>query len=183
MRLRALLLFFAFWFLAVSSLSAQHSPEPTQARLATVAHLAALTQSDFKALSAQAQSGEPEAQYWLAQVYQQGRLVPKDSTQSESWLFKSAEQGYPPAEEIVGRMCLSGVHRDPRKAEMWLRRAAVHGNSEAQFWLGAAYEQGSELCLGRRVVSESSGACPRLGGSRPRAKQLRPALHGRSWGP
>jgi len=25
---------------------------------------------------------------------------------------------------------------------MWLRRAAVHGNSEAQFWLGAAYEQG-----------------------------------------
>src|SRR5713101_3434058 len=142
MRLRALLLFFAFCFLAVSSLSAQHSPEPTQARLATVAHLAALTQSDFKALSAQAQSGEPEAQYWLAQVYQQGRLVPKDSTQSESWLFKSAEQGYPPAEEIVGRMCLSGVHRDPRKAELWLRRAAVHGNSEAQFWLGAAYEQG-----------------------------------------
>jgi len=142
MRLRALLPFFAFWFLAVSSLSAQHSPDPTQARLATVVHLAALTQSDFKTLSAQAQSGDPGAQYWLARVYEQGRLVPKDSMQFESWLFKSAEQGYPPAEEILGRMCLSGVHRDPRKAEMWLRRAAVHGNSEAQFWLGAAYEQG-----------------------------------------
>ncbi len=142
MRLRALLPFFAFWFLAISTLSAQHWPEPTQARLATVAHLAALTQSDFKTLSAQAQSGDPEAQYWLALAYDQGRLVPKDSMQFESWLFKSAEQGYAPAEEIAGRMCLSGVHRDPRKAQMWLRRAALHGDSEAQFWLGAAYEQG-----------------------------------------
>ena len=106
MRLRALLLFFAFWFLAVSSLSAQHGPDPTQARLATVAHLAALTQSDFKKLSAQAQSGDPEAQYWLARVYEQGRLVAKDSIQFESWLFKSAEQGYAPAEEIAGRMYL-----------------------------------------------------------------------------
>ena len=106
MRLRALLPFFAFWFLAVSTLSAQHSPDPTQARLATVAHLAALTQSDFKKLSAQAQSGDPEAQYWLALVYEQGRLVPKDSTQFESWLFKSAEQGCAPAEKIAGRMYL-----------------------------------------------------------------------------
>src|SRR5437879_5651727 len=126
MRLRALLLFFAFWFLAVSTLSAQHSPDPTQARLAIVAHLAALTQSDFKTLSAQAQSGDPEAQYWLALVYEQGRLVPKDSTQFESWLFKSAEQGYARAEEIAGRMCLSGVHRDPGKPKWgWGQRGCT----------------------------------------------------------
>src|SRR2546425_9429709 len=131
MRLRALLPFFAFWFLAVSSLSAQHSPDPTQARLATVVHLAALTQSDFKTLSAQAQSGDPGAQYWLARVYEQGRLVPKDSMQFESWLFKSAEQGYARAEEIAGRMGLSGVHHDPRKADMWVRGAAGPGHSGA----------------------------------------------------
>src|SRR2546425_11390193 len=110
MRLRALLPFFAFWFLAVFTLSAQHSPDPTQARLATVAHLGTLTQSDFKTLSAQAQSGDPEAQYWLALVYEQGRLVPKDSKQFESWVFKYAEQGYEPDEKIVGRKCFTGVH-------------------------------------------------------------------------
>src|SRR2546426_5207026 len=103
MRLRTLLLFLTFSFLAVSALSAQHSPDPTQARLATVAHLGTLTQSDFKKLSAQAQSGDPEAQYWLALVYEQGRLVPKDSRQFDSWLFKSAEQGCAPAEKIAGQ--------------------------------------------------------------------------------
>ena len=35
-----------------------------------------------------------------------------------------------------------GASGDRGKAEMWLRRAAEQGNTEAQFWLGAAYEEG-----------------------------------------
>ena len=157
MRLRALLPFFAFWFLAVSTLSAQHSPEPAQARLATVAHLAALTQSDFKKLSAQAQSGDPEAQYWLALVYEQGRLVPKDSRQFDSWLFKSAEQGCAPAEKIAGQDVLI---RPPQRKSNDPHRSLLSPNTrgERACWSEALRKlkpRGRHLALqSRRAMQE-----------------------------
>jgi len=56
-------------------------------------------------------------------------------------MLKSAEEGYAPAQEMVGMMYM-GATGDYGKADMWLRRAAEQGNAEAQFWLGNAYEQG-----------------------------------------
>jgi uncharacterized protein len=125
-------------FLLAGALPAQKNPEP---RLATVARLAALTQGDFRVLLPQAESGDREAQYWVGQVYGEGRLVPKDFSVSDEWMRRSAEQGYAPAQEIVG-MSYMGANGDYGKADMWLRRAAEQGNAEAQFWLGAFYEQG-----------------------------------------
>jgi TPR repeat protein len=139
MRPHFLIPVFSLSLLLVSGLSAQQSPDPTTARLQTIAHLAALTQSDFNTLSSQARSGDAEAQYWLGSVYEQGRLVAKDSEKASSWFMKSAEQGYSPAQLIVGMMSSPS---DPVKAERWFRRAADQGNAEAQFWLGVAYEQG-----------------------------------------
>lgn len=110
-------------------------------RLTTAAHLAALTQSDFVTLLSHAESGDPEAQYWVGQVYGEGRLVPQNYAGSRDWMLRSAERGYAPAQEIVGRMYM-GATGDYGKADMWLRRAAEQGNAEAQFWLGAAYEAG-----------------------------------------
>lgn len=118
--------------------SAQAKPDP---RLATGARLAALTPLDFHALLSQAESGDREAQYWVAQVYGEGRLVQKDEAVLNEWMLRSAEQGYAPAQEMVGMM-YAGVNGDYGKADMWLRRAAEQGNAEAQFWLGAFYEQG-----------------------------------------
>ena len=126
-------------FLGISKVPAQQSTDPTAARLESVAHGARLTPSDVKTLLSEAESGHAEAQYRLALVYEEGRLVSKDSVRSASWLMKSAEQGYAPAQRAMGMMY---VHRESSKAEMWLRRAAEQGDSEAQFWLGAAYEQG-----------------------------------------
>ena len=125
--------------LGISTLSAQQSTDPTTARLESVAHLARLTPSDVKTLLSEAESGQAEAQYWLALVYEEGRLVSKDSARFASWLMKSAEEGYAPAQRLIGMMYM---HREPAKAEMWLRRAAEQGDSEAQFWLGVAYERG-----------------------------------------
>jgi uncharacterized protein len=125
-------------FLLVGAVPAQENPDP---RLAASAHLAALTQGDFRTLLSQAESGDREAQYWVGQVWQEGRLVPKDSDVSAEWMLRSAEQGYAPAQEIVGMMYM-GPKGDYGKADMWLRRAAEQGNAEAQSWLGAAYEQG-----------------------------------------
>lgn len=138
MKRRILLPFLLFSLLVVSVLTAQQALDPTNARLATIAHLATLTQSDLKLLLSEAQLGNAEAQYWLGGVYSDGRLAPKDAEKSASWFLKSAEQGYAPAERVVG---LSFTKSDPVNSERWLLRAAEHGESEAQFWLGVAYEQ------------------------------------------
>jgi TPR repeat protein len=126
--------------LAASNLAAEHSPDPTRIRLANWAHLAALTQRDFSALSSEAESGHREAQFWLGSIFVQGRLVQKDYEQAEMWFLKSAEDGYIPAQRALG---LLYSHSDPAKAAMWLQKAAQKGDAEAQFDLGNAYEQGS----------------------------------------
>lgn len=140
MRLRVSLPFIPLAFLSAATLLARHSVDPTRARLDNVAHMAALGQNDFAALSARAHSDDHEAQYWLGSIYVQGKLVQKDYVQAESWFLKSAEGGYVPAARALG---LLYWRRDPAKAAMWLQQAAQKGNAEAQFDLGNAYEQGS----------------------------------------
>jgi uncharacterized protein len=129
---------FVVLFLLVSALPAQMNPDP---RLATGAHLAALTPLDFHALLSQAESGDREAQYWVGQVYGEGRLVQRDDAVSRGWMLRSAEQGYAPAQEQIGMMYM-GANGDYGQGVMWLRRAAEEGNAEAQSWLGPFYEQG-----------------------------------------
>lgn len=103
-----------------------------------------LTQSDFRTLLSQAESGDRDAQYRLAQLYKYPELsaVPKNDVAARQWALKSAEQGYAPAEEMLGEMYLFGADGDRGKAEMWLRRAAEQGNGGGQFLLGAAYKDG-----------------------------------------
>ena len=138
MRLRVTLPAILLLLFTVSHLAAGRSPDPTRARLAVVARLAAFTERDFDALSSNAESGDREAQFWLGSIYEQGRLVPKDREAAESWFLKSATKGYAPAERALGVL----YSYDPAKAALWLRRAARQGDSEAQFWLGTGYEQG-----------------------------------------
>jgi hypothetical protein len=140
MRLCVSLLVIPFFLLVASPLAFGHSPDPTNARLETSAYIAALTQSDFAVLMSHAESGDREAQYWLGCIYQEGRIVPKDAEQSERWFLKSAHHGYVPAQRALGFVYWKD---DPVKAASWLQLAAKHGDSEAQFWLGTAYEQGS----------------------------------------
>jgi len=125
----------------------QNLPASTQKRLATFARVEALTPGDFKTLLSQAESRDREAQYLLALIYEEGLLVPKDFAAARSWMLNSAEQGYVPAQEGLGEMYLSNVrHNGPipdyGDADRWLRLAATRGDADAQFWLGAGYEQG-----------------------------------------
>jgi len=129
-------------------LSAQEPlPASTQAWLAELSSLRVLTQSDFTDISSKARSGDKEAQYWMALLYGDGRLVPKDDATARDWMLKSAEQGYAPAQERMGGMYLGNMTksssvRDYGEADRWLRLAATQGYAEAQFWLGTGYEQG-----------------------------------------
>lgn len=120
-------------------------PASTQERLATSERLDTLTQKDIANISSKAKSGDEEAQYWLALINSEGRLIPKNQDAAREWMLKSAEQGYAPAQEGMAGIYLSaeGIHpRDNTEAERWFRLAAAQGYAEAQFWLGTGYEQG-----------------------------------------
>ncbi len=137
MKVRELLPVLLFSLLTTWAIAAQEKVDPTQARLAITSHVEGLTDIDLEPLSSEARSGNPEAQYWLAMVYEEGRLVPKDMSQFESWLVKSAEQGFVRSEGTLGLVLKD---KDRPASERWLLRAAEQGDPEAQFWLGAAYD-------------------------------------------
>jgi hypothetical protein len=141
MKPRLLLVSFAFLFLTTFALTAQQSANPHPFRIQYGAQLAVLTEDEFKQVLSEAQSGDRDAQYWLALIYDQGKLVAKNDEQFFGWLTKSAEQGYAPAEQLLQASNANTADRDPVKAEMWLLRGAEQGNAESQFWLGVAYDQ------------------------------------------
>lgn len=128
-------------------LAQERLPASTQARLATAAYLEGFALPDFTKVMSKAQSGDREAQYLMALIYLEGRLVPKDFTTGQSWMLKSAEQGYVPAQAGMGEMYLNGIRHngvipDYVDAERWLRLAATQGDADAQVWLGNGYERG-----------------------------------------
>lgn len=137
----------ALLLLAGAVLAQDVLPASTQARLATAAHVEAMTLADFTMVMSKAQSGDREAQYLVALIYLEGRLVPKDFVTARSWMLKSAEQGYVPAQAAMGEMYLTGIRHhgaipDYADAERWLRLAATQGDADAQLWLGNGYERG-----------------------------------------
>jgi uncharacterized protein len=139
---------FAILYLFVSVAPAQAPlPASTQAQLATDARLEGMTLDDFTKVVSQAQAGQREAQYSVALAYEEGRLVTRYHAAAVSWMLKSAEQEYAPAQAGIGKLYLAGVkdhgpipHRSD--AEEWFRLAAEQGDADAQFWLGTAYQRG-----------------------------------------
>jgi hypothetical protein len=96
-----------------------------------------MTSADVSNLSARAETGEPEAAFWLALAYADGRLLPKDKARSATLMLQAAEKGYAPAEYRVG---LSFYPENLPETEKWMLAAAQHGQPDAQRWLGTAYE-------------------------------------------
>jgi uncharacterized protein len=127
-----------FILLASSILTAEQTPDSTNGRLATILHLPVLTSHDWQVLFSEAESGNPEAEYWLGRIYDAGRLLPKDAEKSLHWFKKSAEQNYAPAEYFL---CLMHAYPEKQEGERCMWRAAENGVPEAQFWIGVAYDQ------------------------------------------
>jgi hypothetical protein len=106
-------------------------------KLAEYIELKKLTPSDLQELLPKAYSGDAKAQFLLGQVYAEDRLVAKDLAESAKWFLKSAEQNFVPAERRYG---LTLAHTNPPVGERWMLRAAEQGDTDAQLWLGFAYE-------------------------------------------
>jgi TPR repeat protein len=143
--LRPLLVATAIILLSISLSAQERLPDSYLEKLATIDHLQKLTSADLAVLTSRAQSGAAEAQYQLALVYGAGRIVPRDEVGSQRLMMKSAQQGYLPAETMIGCMYLNNHTAGPAPkyadAERWLREAATQGDAEAQLWLGIGYDR------------------------------------------
>lgn len=138
MKYRALVLFLLLVLLVASFPPAQTAPPSMDIHLAEILRLPALESGDWQALFSTAESGNPEAQYWLGRIYEAGTLFPLDKQKSAYWYQKSADQGYARAEYWV---CGKRANQDSLENERCMWRAAEKGVPEAQFWLGEAFEQ------------------------------------------
>src|SRR6266404_2997364 len=116
---------------------AQQTVDPKQAALVAYAHFKNLNPAELNELLSKAQSGDAEAQFWVGSLYAEG-TKPKNPEEGARWLLKSAEQGYAPAQRAYGLMSKVA---NPSVCERWMLRAAEQGDTEAEFWLGVAYEQ------------------------------------------
>ena len=90
------------------------------------------------ALKKQAESGDVNAQFTLANTYYFGEVVPQDFGQAAVWYRKAADQGNTNAQFSLGMMYVEGqgVEEDDSQAAIWLRKAADQGNPFAQCLLG-----------------------------------------------
>jgi TPR repeat protein len=128
-------------FLAISQFnaSAQGNSVQEQAELDGYAHFLSMTSTELKEFVSKAESGDAEAQYWVAVDSESGLRLKMDSQKATQWLLKSAEGGFAPAQRKYGLMF---AHSNPPVGKQWLLAAAEQGDAEAQMWLGAADEEG-----------------------------------------
>ncbi|MCZ6751727.1 MAG: tetratricopeptide repeat protein, partial [Acidobacteria bacterium] len=85
-------------------------------------------------------------QFNLGVAYTEGRAARRDYEEALRWYKMSAEQGYAPAQLVLGNMYskAQGVERDAAEATKWYRQAAEQGNLTAIFLVGSSYLSGEE---------------------------------------
>lgn len=101
-------------------------------------------QAALSSLTPLAHAGDAKAQYWLADIYENGLGVKPDMAAAISLLDTSAQHGFVPAEQRLGELYLYGDQtlQDFGKARTWLHDAAVAGDGAAQRELGQIYALG-----------------------------------------
>lgn len=80
-----------------------------------------------------------DAQYQLAQRYEQGKGVVIRHDIAERWYFRAATLGQPQAQLWMAQ------HEEGQNALGWYQKAASKGEPTAQLWLGKAYREGKLL--------------------------------------
>lgn len=99
-----------------------------------------------KILSPIAEQGDRHAQYDLGILY--ADPGPKqDLAKSAVWLRKAADQGYAPAQAVLGGLYAigEGLAADSDKAVYWFRKAADQGDAVGQAGLATCYARGLGL--------------------------------------
>lgn len=87
----------------------------------------------------------PVCMYNLAYCYYSGEGIKRDLRKAFSLYKKSAEAGYCPSQEEMGKIYrkgLLGENESPKKSFYWYSKAAEQGSGAGQFILGYFYDKG-----------------------------------------
>ncbi|MFN3583378.1 Localization factor PodJS [Phenylobacterium sp.] len=98
------------------------------------------------ALKAVADQDHPQAQFYLAQLYEGGRQgVVQNEVEARRWTARAAEGGEPRAMHNLGLYYFRGEGgpQDLASAAQWFRKAAELGVVDSQYNLGVMYQSGS----------------------------------------
>ena len=74
----------------------------------------------------EADAGNPEAQFYVAQIYEKGLGTEPDFAKAAAWYERSADKGYGASQVALGYLYEQGlgVEQDPERAISWYRKAA-----------------------------------------------------------
>ncbi|MBN9045685.1 MAG: sel1 repeat family protein [Rhizobiales bacterium] len=92
-----------------------------------------------------ADTGLPDAQYALSQIYANGTdKIARDDIKARSYLLKAARGGYDTAQYDLGRWLVDGRggERNYKQGFGWMSLAARNGTVMAQAWLARLYRDG-----------------------------------------
>ena len=97
-------------------------------------------------LHAQAEKGNVEAQFALAQAYDRGRDVAVDKMVAVRWYTRAAEQGDAFSQYLLGNNSWNGtgMPKSEQEAVRWWQRAAAQGFAPAQSSLGRVLVTGGQ---------------------------------------
>ena len=95
-------------------------------------------------LAGLADAGEPEAQYRVAIMAQNGLGMVTNEPLAFKYMRAAAEQSHALAQHGFGFMYLEGecVDQDPAEAAVWFRKAAEQGLAGSQTTLAMLYQEG-----------------------------------------
>lgn len=86
--------------------------------------------------------GDPDSQFFVAQVFDQGRLVPRNLSRAIEFYEKAAAQGH-------AESCMRLYHvledTDPARALHWLITGGNSGDAQAQLRLAQYYAEHNDL--------------------------------------
>ncbi|MCC7036690.1 MAG: sel1 repeat family protein [Alphaproteobacteria bacterium] len=91
-------------------------------------------------LRQKAESGDTAAQYAMGVYYE----IDNSHAEAAEWFSKAGNQGHGKSSVLMARLCDEGVvnNCDYKDVARWWRKAAYHGNKDAQGFIGVQYFKG-----------------------------------------
>ena len=156
--------------------AAPAGPDLSGAYSAAVARIKVSQAGGLADLKKIADGGYAPAEFYLAQLYQDGKAgLAKDGAQSRRWLEKAAEGGDRGAMHNLALDEHEGLGgpRNAAAAAEWFRRAAELGLLDSQFNLAALYERGDGVSQNSAEAYKWYLVAARSGDAESRAGALR----------
>lgn len=102
-----------------------------------------------------AEQGQAQAQFMLAQFYQEGMGIEQSTEQAFQWYQKAAEQGLAAAQFSLASAydVGEGVKQDLAQAAFWYEKAARQGDADAAYNLGIMFDDGAGVKMDKLQAS------------------------------